>query len=214
MAMPTKQKVTRMKPKMIVTSGAFLVWVYMGMAIACPKGFAASTQKGSYVVTVVANIRSNVTSDSGRPSAVLVQLCLDGKGQITVGSVTTTIGHIGPIGPTSDPVFKTCIVASNGSEVTNVRTGLNPPFILLPSTWELVLDERCGQQGSFLDLSDMGDSWNQASLVERAASFSLAIFNDTYVVKESWLNRVVGIVSFKGTGAVAGTCCFFGRHGQ
>ena len=153
-------------------------------------------------------------SDSGSPSGILVQLWLDGKGQITFGSVTTTIGHIGPIGPTSDPVFKTCIVASNGSEVTNVRTGLNPPFILLPSTWELVLDERCGQQGSFLDLSDMGDSWNQASLVERAASFSLAIFNDTYVVKESWLNRVVGIVSFKGTGAVAGTCCFFGRHGQ
>jgi hypothetical protein len=178
----------------------------------CPQAFGAETLKGADIVTVGANSRSNRINDLSSPSGVPGLLSVDGKGHVTVGSITTTAG---PIGPTSGPVSGTYIVASNGSGMANVQTGLNPPFILLPSTSDLVLDECCGQQGSFLDLSYVDDPWDQASLVERAeSSFSLAIFKDTYVVNESWLNRVVGILSFKSAGAVAGTCCFLGRHGQ
>jgi hypothetical protein len=197
----------KMIHKVISILEGFLAWGFIATVMAGPQAFGAETLKGADIVTVGANSRSNRTNDLSRPSAVPGMLSVDGKGHVTVGSVTTTAG---PIGPTSGPVSGTYIVASNGSGMTN-----NPPFILLPSTSDLVLDECCGRQGSFLDLSDVDDPWDQASLVERAeSSFVAALFKDTYVVNESWLNRVVGIIGFKSAGAVAGACCFFGRHGQ
>ena len=198
-----------MKLSTIAVLVALLGLGQIGTATACPKVFGASSLKGSYIVTIDLNHRSNLTNGPSSPGAALGLLDFDGQGDVTGGSVTSTAGS------TSGPVSGTYVVASNGTGTITVQAGPNPPFGTLPCTVDFVMYDGCGQGDDFLELSDFDIYWDHSALADQAGtSFSAPMLKGTYVVNESWLNRVVGIASLNSVKTATGTCCFFGRHGE